>query len=413
MKFNWISALITASALAILALIAFQVRWMQHSQQLLEEQFNQRVNLALCNTVEKLAGQKGCMTMGANGCAAMSGTSCSQQLDALLTTDLFDQTLHTALSFYQIDLPYQAKIHTNSSSDEMQSPPPYSCTLNPLLDNDEHYLQLDFENKQSYLLARMGGMVGSSIFILLFICAIFVAATYHLIRQKRMSDLNREFFNHMAHEFRTPLTNIRLAGKMLEKKEQQLSASPYLKIIHQEGDHLMEQVEQVLHLARLEKKDFQLNLEPTDVVPLLQDTVKRMALRQAECQADIQLDLPDRPVFLKLDALHFGNAIRNLLDNALKYCLRSPQIQLRLQTNDRYLSLVMQDNGQGWTESENNQVFEKFYQSKNAVNRKGFGLGLSYVKRVIELHSGSIQVTSDTLRGTQFEITIPLENDRP
>lgn len=409
MKFNWITALIVASALAILALIAFQVRWMQHSQQLLDEQFNQRVNLALCHTVEKLAGSDGCATMMSSGCSALSSQKTGRQLDTLLASDLFDETLQTALHFYQIDLPYQANIHTNLSPIAQGELPPYSCTLNPLLENDDHYLQLNFEDKNSYLLAQMGGMIGSSIFILLFICTIFGLATFHLLRQKRISDLNRDFFNHMAHEFRTPLTNIRLAGKMLEKKEEGIKASPYLKIIHQEGDHLMEQVEQVLHLARLEKQDFQLQPEVTNIGQLLQETVNRMKLRQQECSARIRLELPQSPVFQAVDPLHLSNAIRNLLDNAMKYGAQTPNIYLGLQASMQGIHLSLKDNGQGWSDEESKKVFEKFYQSQQTSNRKGFGLGLSYVKRVIELHGGHISVNSSRQYGTQFEISLPRE----
>ncbi|PHN04503.1 sensor histidine kinase [Flavilitoribacter nigricans] len=407
MKFNWITALITASALAMLALIAFQVRWMQHSQELLEEQFNQRVNLALCNTVEKLAVEDGCGSIKASACSNMTAMNCHQPLDTLLASDIFDQTLQTALHFYQIDLPYRANIHTKDSPDNPDELPPYSCTLNPLLDNDDHYLQLNFEDKESFFLAQMGGMIGSSIFILLFICTIFALATYHLLRQKRMSDLNREFFNHMAHEFRTPLTNIRLAGKMLEKKELQLSDSPYLRIIREEGNHLMEQVEQVLHLARLEKHDFDLQRKETDIGQLLRETVKSMELRQLECRARISLDLPHDPVFQAVDPLHLGNAIRNLLDNAMKYCTQVPDIRLGLQASGRGVELSLRDNGQGWAEAESHKVFEKFYQSRQAPNRKGFGLGLAYVKRVIELHGGSIAVNSSPGAGTRFDISLP------
>ncbi|MEZ4991754.1 MAG: HAMP domain-containing sensor histidine kinase [Saprospiraceae bacterium] len=408
MKINWITALILASALAILALIAFQVRWMQHSQTLLEEQFNQRVNMALCNTVEKLAAEKTCSHMIQSSCSAGSTASCCRQLDTLLTSPLFDHTLNAALAFYKIDLPYQASILSAGSGTASDDPPPFSCTLNPLMASDSHYLQLDFTDKQDYILHRMGGMLGSSIFILLFICTIFMLATYHLIRQKRMSDLNREFFNHMAHEFRTPLTNIRLAGKMLSRKDATLQASPYLDIIRQEGQHLMQQVEQVLHMARLEQGNETLQKQPTDLVKLLQETVGSMELLQKERNANIELDLPARPLVCRLDALHFTNALRNLLDNALKYCTEKPLIQVSLTNTDSEVQLQMKDNGPGMDKEEWSKVFEKFYQSKHPTPRKGFGLGLAYVKRVIELHSGSIQLNSRPGQGSTFEIRLPL-----
>jgi signal transduction histidine kinase len=407
MKFNWISALIAASALAILALIAFQVRWMQHSQNLLEEQFNQRVNMALCNTVEKLAAEKSCSHMIQSSCMAGTTESCCRQLDTLLESPLFDRTLNAALAFYQIDLPYQAKILPGESEFNPNDPPPFSCTLNPLMASDSHYLQLDFTDKQEYFLHRMGGMVGSSIFILLFICTIFMLATYHLIRQKRMSDLNREFFNHMAHEFRTPLTNIRLAGSMLSKKEAGLQGSPYLGIIQQEGHHLMQQVEQLLHLAKLEQGNEPLQKQATDLSELIRKTVNSMELLIKEREARIQMELPAEPLLYRLDPLHVTNALRNLLDNALKYCPDKPEIMIRLNSYGSRIQLEIEDNGPGLEKEEWNKAFEKFYQSGNSPSRKGFGLGLAYVKRVIDLHQGSIQVNSRPGVGSRFTISLP------
>lgn len=408
MKFNWITALITASAIAILALIAIQVRWIQHSQQLLDEQFNQRVNMALCNTVEKLADEESCSKPLQASCSVMSSQSCCRQLDTLLASPLFDQTLGDALNFYQIDLPYKANIGSNSNLSEDGELPPFSCTLNPLLDSDSHYIQLDFDGKQEFLLNKMGEMLGSSIFILLFICTIFGMATYHLLRQKKISELNREFFNHMAHEFRTPLTNIRLASNLLQKKQGDLQSSPYLQIIRQEGDHLMQQVEQVLHLARLEKKDIQLERKNTDLHLLLQETVQSMHLRQAERAAEIQLELPDYPLQHAVDPLHLSNALRNLIDNSLKYCQEIPRILIRLSGTPETITLTLEDNGCGWEATENKKVFEKFYQANQSHQRKGFGLGLAYVKRVIELHGGRIAVQSKKDRGTNFQIFLPL-----
>lgn len=343
-----------------------------------------------------------------SSCSAPSAGSCCRQLDTLLASPLFDRTLNAALSLYQIDIPYEARIlPAKLEQGASSSPPPFSCTLNPLLASDSHYLQLDFTDKQEFLLHRMGGMLGSSVFILLFICTIFVMATYHLIRQKRMSEMNRDFFNHMAHEFRTPLTNIRLAGKMLAKKEQSLQGSPYLNIIQQEGQHLMQQVEQVLHLARLEQGTAPLQKTPTDMVRLVKETVEGMQLAGQEREANIELELPAEPLIYELDALHFGNALRNLLDNALKYCPAQPLIRISLQRSTTAVQVLMDDNGPGMGKRECDLAFEKFYQGADVTQRKGFGLGLAYVKRVIAWHDGQISVARRPDGGSRFTIELP------
>lgn len=407
MKFNHITALVIAATIGILALLSFQVRWMQHSQELLEEQFNQRVNMALCNTIDKLSRDHNrCQSFRA-GCSSNVGHACGQQLQHLLNSSSFDQTLSAALDLFQIDLPYQVGIYHREHLGEGQSLPPYSCTLNPLLANNSHYVQLDFADKQEFILGQMGGMIGSSVSILLFISLVFILATYHLLRQHRLSVANRDFFNHMTHEFRTPLTNIRLAGRMLQRKHHELADSPYLDIINQEGQHLMQQVEQVLQLARLEKTGYQLQRQPTELQAWLRRSVQRMQLVQRENNAEIKLQLPATAVHHAIDPFHLGNALRNLLDNALKYSQEDPQINIQLQATEQTIRLLVEDNGRGMPAAEYRRIFDKFYQSPTASVRKGFGLGLAYVKRVVELHDGQIEVSENYPTGTRFTIVLP------
>ena len=411
MKNSITTYLILASGLAMAALLIIQVSWMRQSQELLEERFDQKVNMALCNTVERLAKDESCRPLPGQ---CRSASECESQLDTLLETPLFDQTLTKTLAFYDIHLPYRANILSRDTKlaylpSEL---PPYSCTLNPLTDSDTHFINLEFEGKAGFILQKMGMMTGASFGILLFICLVFFYATYHLLRQQRMSNSNREFFNHMAHEFRTPLTNIKLAGAMMQRHGIEPKQETYLNIITDESEQLLSQVESVLYLARLEKEDYLLNKEPVQLGNLFGEVLRKMQLRIAEQEADVQFDHPTQEATISGDALHLANAFRNLLDNALKYTGKAARINIDLAEQEEGWQLSIADNGPGLQPQQQERLFDPFYRCQekgndNTIGRKGFGLGLAYVKRVVDLHQGRIQVDSHPGAGTRFQILFP------
>ena len=409
MKINHIAWLIGASALGILGLLVFQILWMQHSRKLLEEQFNNRVNMALCSTVERLASDPACSD-GLRACC-MEGAdpeACSTRFETLLQKPEMESTLAAALRFYQIDLPYQISIVSNDSS-SCSAQQLYSCSLGPILENDTHHLQLEFEGKTEYFLRRMGLMVVASIAILALICLVFGLGTYYLLRQKRLSDHNRDFFNLMTHEFRTPLTNIRLAGNMLARKDPKLADNKYLGIIRRECNQLAHQVENVLHLGGLEKGEYKLSKQPVDLHHLAQDVVAGMDIQIREYDARVEMNATGPGGAIEGDPLHLGNAFRNILDNALKYGCDQPVVHIGIESGTDGFRVSFTDNGSGLSAKDRRGVFQKFHRCDNALRsgKKGFGLGLAYVKKIVELHRGSISVSSPDGLGTRFELFFP------
>lgn len=409
MKINHIAWLIGASALAILALIGIQVNWMRQSRQLIEEQFNNRVNMALCSTVEKMAESQTCSEELRTCCAQSNDSVCGQTFDNLLDNPEMSALLTNALHFYQIDLPYRVLI-TPKDSGVATASVPFACSLNPILQDDTHLLQLEFQGKTDYYLQRMGFMVSASVVILLFICLIFGLATLYLIRQKRMSDRNRDFFNHMTHEFRTPLTNIRLAGSLMAKKHKELAGNQYLGIIRRECDQLTRQVENVLYLAGLEKGDYPLHKEPVNLNQLTRDVISGLELQIQERNARIHLDPAAPACTVDGDVFHLGNAFRNILDNALKYSKGSPEISIGFHPDDSGCRVSFVDNGIGLPSRERRNIFRKFHRCAGAIDsgEKGFGLGLAYVKKIVDMHRGQVVVNSESGKGTRFELFFPV-----
>jgi len=404
-KFSYGWWIIGASVLALAALIFFQLRWIQHSTELLEEQFSHRVDMALCNAVEQMADSKSCAEI-TKGCSVKSGNEgCQVKLDSIFRTAEGSVALQEALAFYKLDLPYQISVVEKLEN----APSSHSCSLSPLIEDETHYLNIDFKDQKSFILGRLGFMAYSSFAIILFIGLVFILSSYYLIRQKRMSEQNLDYFNHMTHEFRTPLTNIKLASKLLSQKQGVNGNHRYLNIIQEESHQLMEQVDRVLHLARLDEEEFTLKKEPIDTPKMVEKTLQDMSLRISNSQAEVSFtQSPNLPPLLA-DRFHLSHVIRNLLDNALKYSPKGAIIELVIKDTPKGLLIQIKDNGPGISVAQQKRIFQKFQRGASAktTGQKGFGLGLAYVKKIIDLHQGQIQLRSETGQGTTIDIYLP------
>ncbi len=397
-----INLIIAASCLALIGLIYFQVKWMQQSRDLLEEQFDQKVSMALCSAVEDMEETQA-EAKAQPGCQPMS---CAQQADALMQSPDFDQKICSAMDFYQIPMDFEAKIVDKSATPE-DSISPFSCSMKPVIGSEDHILTVDFPTKEDYVLEKMGFMLVASVLILLFVSFVFLTANYMLLKQRRVTDFNIDFFNNMAHEFRTPLTNIALATRLLEKKQAHLQEDKFLHVIQNESQHLMQQVERVLHLAKLENGDYQLQQERILLKDLLQEVLQCMDLRLKERNVQVNVQLPEQELAIKGDVLHLGNAFRNLIDNAIKYADDQPELSISAEAKGDEIHLKFEDNGQGISREEQEFIFDKFHRSGNGQTSKGFGIGLAYVKMIMDKHQGKIQVWSELQKGTRFDLALP------
>lgn len=408
MRINNISLVIGAATLALIALVFFQVKWMMQSRDLIEEQFNNKVNMALCAAVQSVASAEECAQLKKSCSPINPGTpACSSQLTAFLNTDGLENSIDRALSFYQIDLDYQLDIVTKNNLTEGDSP--YCCSLSPILETDDHLLSISFPNKVQYILDKLGFMMVASILILIFISLVFAFASYYLLRQKRISELNVDFFNNMTHELRTPLTNINLATRLLVKQNESLKQNKFIQVLHRENDKMKVQVERVLEFAKLEKGESQLCLETVNLNELLQKVIHSMELQVKDKGGQINLHTLNNTI-IEADPLHLGNAFRNLIDNSLKYTQKPPQIDITLEElNQKEVVIHFQDNGIGIGKANQPIIFQKFQRvsTGNVHTQKGFGLGLSYVKKIVELHTGFIQIFSELNKGTRFDLVLP------
>jgi signal transduction histidine kinase len=400
-----------AFCLGVLLLILFQVNWLQHSRKLIEEQFDQKVTMALCSAVENLEKEQA--TLGKIDMACREDEAICTS--GILKTSLKEADLHSALSTalnrYDIGLEFAFDIRNNPYG--IAEPASYSC-LAPTLLPEDHFVQVAFKGKEEYVIEKMGFMLSSSIVILIFICVLFGLTLYRLLQQRRLHQISVEFFNNMAHEFRTPLTNIRLAVNLWKKKTDPSAQQRFFSIIQNESRRLSDQVERMLHVAKLEEGEYLLEKKPLDLKVLLEEVISDMRIQAAEKNGQINLQYANsHPTSLQADPLHLSNALRNIIDNAIKYSPDQPQVDVVLNGHAQQAHLCIQDQGIGIPEHHQQKIFDKFFRlhQSNLHHEKGFGLGLAYTKKIIELHKGEISLESEAGKGTQIHVFLPLSTD--
>ncbi len=293
----------------------------------------------------------------------------------------------------------------------------YKTTLFPndiLMQSDQ--LLLYFPEKSNYLIQSVIYPFSGSLLFTLIILFTFYYTLRIIYNQKKTSEVKTDFINNMTHEFKTPIATISLAADSINNPNIINDAEKvrrFIEIIKEENRRMNRQVESVLKMALIDKKDFNLNMVETDVHPLIRQAVKNISLQIEQKGGTLEMELNAGNDRIKADENHLVNVIFNLLDNANKYSLESPpEITLTTYNQQDNLVIAISDKGIGMDKDTQEKIFEKFYRvpTGDVHNVKGFGLGLSYVKAIVMQFKGDVHVTSQKGKGSTFEIRIPLKN---
>jgi two-component system phosphate regulon sensor histidine kinase PhoR len=276
----------------------------------------------------------------------------------------------------------------------------------------ENFLMVHFPSKNAYILRQIWLPVLSSLFFIGIVIFCFVYAIKVIFRHKNISDIKNDFINNMTHEFKTPIATVSLAVEALQDPElmsQESFRNRYISVIKEENKRLGSQVEKVLQAATLDKKEFKLKLEEINLEEIL-DGARRLFELQVENKGgeitfESQLGYP----LIMADAFHLSHIFNNLLDNANKYSKDKPVIRIKAWEEGEHAFVSIQDNGIGMGKDAQKKIFDKFYRvpTGNLHDVKGFGLGLSYVKTMLEAHKGEITVQSEIGKGSTFTIKLP------
>lgn len=273
-----------------------------------------------------------------------------------------------------------------------------------------------FPHPTTFLLGNLLGMLLVSFALILVLIIIFFVTITVLLRQKKLSDMKSDFINNMTHEFKTPLATINLAADALANPKVQHNnelTTKYLGIIKTENKRMNIHVEQVLQTAQMERQELKLNLQRLDLRNLLEHAIALMEMQYDNRQAKLQLSCSHESCFIDGDESHLLNVFTNLLDNALKYAKTNPEVTVSASIVGQKAVIRVKDNGIGMNRETRQHVFEKFYRlpTGNVHNIKGFGLGLSYVKAIVDAHKGNISVESEIEIGSTFIVSLPLSTN--
>lgn len=282
---------------------------------------------------------------------------------------------------------------------------------NDILGND-NFIYVYFPEKSSHVFRQVWLPISSSLVFILVIVLCFYYAIRVILRQKALSDTKNDFINNMTHEFKTPLATVSLAVEALQDPElsnQESFRGRYLGIIKEENKRLVGQVEKVLQAAALDKNEFNLKLETLHLPSLLQACIDQIGLQVETRGGKIELLVEPQDPHLEGDHFHLSHIFNNLLDNATKYSPSNPLVRVTVKEQGAMICIVLQDQGIGMSRESVKKIFDKFYRvpTGNVHNVKGFGLGLSYVKTMLEAHKGTISVQSELGKGSTFTINLP------
>ena len=409
--------IIILAAVSIAGITATQIYWVRKAFDLKENQFNRDVTTALAQVSSKILEITKTPSPANNPVTQLTSNYFVVLVNGPIDNNLLEFLLLTEFEKRNITADFEYGVYNCIDKcmvgGDYTSPGKIATHVNftelPTWKNDGYYFGVQFPMVEATLISQMG-IWGFSSVVLLIVIFFFVYTLFVILKQKRLSEIQKDFINNMTHEFKTPLSTIAISTSVL--KDPAIIHTPerllnYATIIENENQRLQQQVERVLQMARLETEDLGLKKEKLNVHHLIKEAASNNLLTS---KASITLLLDAQQTDLRVDRLHMTNVIFNLLDNAIKYNLNVPTITIRTYNVEENIIMEIKDNGMGISAEEQKKIFHRFYRvpTGNLHDIKGFGLGLSYVKLIVEAHKGKISVTSKSGNGSCFLIELPI-----
>lgn len=417
-----IRIIILLTSVSLFAALITQLLWVRDAWQLKEDQFNSKIEIALKSVVNQLMTSSEFPPADVRDFEEQFFIE-HQEILQVVNPRILDSLLRDELKAMRIDEEFAYGVYRQLdevfvmgnyegfTSKIIQSE--HWVSLTCLCQEHVYFLCIYFPYQQSMIINSMIILpVMSGLFLMVLVFSFFFTI-YSLLRQKKLSDIKTDFVNNMTHEFKTPISTISVSSEMLMKE--QVAKSPekikkYATIIFEENAKLKNQVEGVLQIAILEKGKYKLKLKELDVHEVIQDCSKNFKIQVQDRNGSLNLDFGASSAVIKADHEHFSNIINNLLDNANKYSPENPVIKVSTRNLSGSIQIDVEDKGIGISKENQAHVFKKFHrlQTGNIHDVKGFGLGLFYVKAMVEEMGGSIELRSELSKGSCFTLIFPL-----
>ena len=344
-------------------------------------------------------------------------------IDGRITKDKLYKLLKKELEEYGVKTKfefgvYSSGVPTKIKSDGFHYDKEATYSIPIFTDNEgnsKYQLSVTFPHKKKFLLSELLSITILSIVFTLIIIIAYTSTLNQLLRQKHISEIKTDFINNMTHEFKTPIATINLAldairnPKIIEDKEK---VYRYLQMIRDENKRMHAQVENVLRISKLEKRELDITKEPTVITEIIDDAIEHVNLILEDRKGTVVRHYNAARTTCLINEVHFTNVLVNILENAIKYSPDTPEIEIFTENVKDMILIKVKDNGLGMSKIAQKRVFEKFYREHTGDlhNVKGHGLGLAYVKRIVEDHNGQVYVESEKGKGSTFIIKIPLIN---
>ena len=337
----------------------------------------------------------------------------TQEILLLLNKGLNDKNIKTPFEFGVYNNKLATRVKLNSYSEEDKGPRYATPILVDDIGESPYELVVFFPKKENFVLSSLIGVAGLSIILTLFIVLVSFSALYQIIQQKKIAVMKTDFINNMSHEFKTPIATIGLAiDSILNIKtiNKPKKIQEYTKMIKEENNRMLKQVEDVLRISQLERGTLQIEKKEININEVIRNAISHVSLIIKSRNGEIDINLNSDLNIIYGNINHLTNVFVNVLDNAIKYSTNSPLIKINSFIDKNKIMITIKDNGIGMDLNSQKLIFQKFYrvQTGNIHDFKGHGLGLTYVKKIIQVHGGQINLKSKKGVGTTFEISIPL-----
>jgi two-component system phosphate regulon sensor histidine kinase PhoR len=335
------------------------------------------------------------------------------ELEGILNDELKNKGINAEYNFGLMNNENEFTVIDSAHNHENLSVSPYKVPLYP--DNIVRsglYLIVSFPGKMTYIVKSISSVLGISILLILVITGLYYKTVKLLFHQKKVVEIKNDLINNITHEFKTPISTISLACEALNEPKLAAdtnSISRYSGMIKEENDRLTELVENLLNTAALEKGEFELEKEESDLHEILSDVIKAHQVKLEQTKGQIFSNFDASKSIINIDPFHIENVFNNLIDNAIKYTKGEPSVKVSTSNDNDGMAITVKDNGIGISKGDLRKIFDTFYRvpTGNIHDVKGNGIGLSYVKKMIEVHNGTIEVKSQLNKGSEFTIKLP------